>query len=166
MGAGSTFASYDLFKRSSHRSLSRSLLLGRHLGVLSAFRPCGRDLVEFFNSTGRAFYIQVWCQCGCRMLADLFPTSRFWGQLHCWPTICPELLDWLHTDEVCRLGSGTLDSLLSPNPILVATPTSAMLGLLILRSQAHSVVGSWFSWPEPSNGHYRSEERRVGKECR
>src|ERR1017187_7543300 len=36
MGAGSTFASYDLFKRSSHRSLSRSMLLGRPLGVLSA----------------------------------------------------------------------------------------------------------------------------------
>jgi len=25
----------------------------------SAFRPCGRDLVEFFNSTGWAFYVQV-----------------------------------------------------------------------------------------------------------
>jgi len=27
--------------------------------VLSAFRPCGHDLVEFFNSTGWAFYVQV-----------------------------------------------------------------------------------------------------------
>ena len=26
---------------------------------LSAFRPCGRDLVEFFNSTGWALYGQV-----------------------------------------------------------------------------------------------------------
>ena len=26
-----------------------------HPDVLSAFRPCGRDLVEFFNSTGWAF---------------------------------------------------------------------------------------------------------------
>jgi hypothetical protein len=26
---------------------------------LSAFRPCGRDVVEFFNSTGWAFYGQV-----------------------------------------------------------------------------------------------------------
>jgi hypothetical protein len=25
----------------------------------SAFRPCGRDLVEFFNSTGWAFLVQV-----------------------------------------------------------------------------------------------------------
>ena len=25
----------------------------------SAFRPSGRDLVEFFNSTGSAFYFQV-----------------------------------------------------------------------------------------------------------
>jgi hypothetical protein len=24
----------------------------------SAFRPCGRDLVAFFNSTGWAFYVQ------------------------------------------------------------------------------------------------------------
>jgi hypothetical protein len=27
--------------------------------VLSAFRPCGRDLVEFFNSTGWALYGQA-----------------------------------------------------------------------------------------------------------
>jgi hypothetical protein len=27
--------------------------------VWSAFRPCGRDQVEFFNSTGWALYIQV-----------------------------------------------------------------------------------------------------------
>jgi hypothetical protein len=38
----------------------------------SAFRPFGRDLVEFFNSKGWAFYIQVAVQCGCRMLADLW----------------------------------------------------------------------------------------------
>jgi hypothetical protein len=42
------------------------------LDVLSAFRLCDRYLVEFFNGTGRAFYIKWWCQCGCRMLAD-FP---------------------------------------------------------------------------------------------
>jgi heme exporter protein D len=29
------------------------------LDVLSPFRPCGRDLVEFFNSTGWAFYVQA-----------------------------------------------------------------------------------------------------------
>ena len=29
-----------------------------HFDGLSAFRPCGRDLVEFFNSTGWAFYVQ------------------------------------------------------------------------------------------------------------
>jgi hypothetical protein len=29
------------------------------LGVLSALRRCGRDLVEFFNSKGWAFYVQV-----------------------------------------------------------------------------------------------------------
>ena len=29
------------------------------MDVLSAFRPCGRDLVEFFNSTGWAFFVQV-----------------------------------------------------------------------------------------------------------
>ena len=31
----------------------------RHLDEKSAFRSCGRDLVEFFNSTGWAFYVQV-----------------------------------------------------------------------------------------------------------
>ena len=30
-----------------------------HFDGLSAFRPCGRDLAEFFNSTGWAFYGQV-----------------------------------------------------------------------------------------------------------
>ena len=39
-----------------------------HLDEKSPFRPCGRDLVQFFNSTGWAFYVQWWCQCGCRML--------------------------------------------------------------------------------------------------
>ena len=32
---------------------------GSHLDEKSAFRPCGRDLVEFFNSTGWAFYGQM-----------------------------------------------------------------------------------------------------------
>ena len=27
--------------------------------VLSPFRPCGSDLVEFFNSTGWAFYVKL-----------------------------------------------------------------------------------------------------------
>ena len=38
-----------------------SALSGRlnHLGEKSAFRPCGRDPVEFFNSTGWACYVQV-----------------------------------------------------------------------------------------------------------
>ena len=31
---------------------------GSHLDGLSPFRPCGRDRVEFFKSTGWAFYIQ------------------------------------------------------------------------------------------------------------
>ena len=37
-----------------------SVLWGRlnHLDEKSAFRPCGRDLVEFFSSTGWAFYVQ------------------------------------------------------------------------------------------------------------
>ena len=30
-----------------------------HMVVWSPFRPCGRDLVEFFNSTGWAFLVQV-----------------------------------------------------------------------------------------------------------
>ena len=30
-----------------------------HLSEKSAFRPCGRDIMEFFNSTGWAFYVQV-----------------------------------------------------------------------------------------------------------
>jgi len=38
---------------------ARSLLRGSHLDVLSPFRPYGRDLVEFFNSTGWAFFVQV-----------------------------------------------------------------------------------------------------------
>jgi hypothetical protein len=29
------------------------------MDVLSPFRPCGRDMVEFSNSTGWAFYIQM-----------------------------------------------------------------------------------------------------------
>ena len=40
---------------------------GVKLDVLSAFRPCGRDLVEFFNSTDWAFYVKWRCHCGCRM---------------------------------------------------------------------------------------------------
>ena len=30
-----------------------------HFDVLSAFHPCGRDLVKFFNSTDRTFYVKV-----------------------------------------------------------------------------------------------------------
>ena len=30
-----------------------------HMDEKSAFRPCGCDLVEFFNSTGWAFLVQV-----------------------------------------------------------------------------------------------------------
>ena len=33
--------------------------LSAHFDDKSAFRPCGRDLVEFFNSTGWAFLVQV-----------------------------------------------------------------------------------------------------------
>jgi hypothetical protein len=32
--------------------------LGREVGM-SAFRPCGRDLVEFFNCTGWAFLVNL-----------------------------------------------------------------------------------------------------------
>jgi len=39
---------------------------------LSPFRPCGRDLVEFFNSTGWAFYVQVTVPV---RLPDAGPTS-------------------------------------------------------------------------------------------
>jgi hypothetical protein len=29
------------------------------MSVLSAFRPCGRDLLEFFNNTGWAFPVNL-----------------------------------------------------------------------------------------------------------
>ena len=38
------------------QSPSERLVRESHLDVLSAFRPCGRDLVEFFNSTGWALH--------------------------------------------------------------------------------------------------------------
>ena len=38
---------------------ARSLLRASHLDEKSAFRPCGRELVEFFKSTGWAFYGHV-----------------------------------------------------------------------------------------------------------
>ena len=34
---------------------------------LSAFRPYGRDLVEFFNSTGRALELSRWRDGRCRV---------------------------------------------------------------------------------------------------
>ncbi len=46
----------------------------------SAFRPCGRDLVEFFQDPGWRFTSKWRCQCGCRMRADfpfLIRGSRF-----------------------------------------------------------------------------------------
>jgi hypothetical protein len=39
--------------------LSRSPVRRSHLDVLSPFRPCGSELVEFFNSTGWALHGQV-----------------------------------------------------------------------------------------------------------
>jgi hypothetical protein len=58
---GDQSPSERLCLRPDSRSLTRarSLVRGRHFDVLSAFRPCGRDLVEFFNSTGWPFYVQV-----------------------------------------------------------------------------------------------------------
>jgi len=38
----------------------------------SPFRPCGRDLVEFFNNTGWAFYVKL----ACRGVTGCWPTSR------------------------------------------------------------------------------------------
>jgi hypothetical protein len=38
----------------------------------SPFRPCGRDLVEFFNSTGKPFYVKL----ACRAVTERSPTSR------------------------------------------------------------------------------------------
>ena len=38
---------------------------------LSAFRPCGRDLVEFFNSTGWALHGQM------TVIRKHWPTSRY-----------------------------------------------------------------------------------------
>ena len=36
--------------------VSPTVSTASHMSEKSAFRPCGRDLVEFFNSTGWAFY--------------------------------------------------------------------------------------------------------------
>jgi heme exporter protein D len=41
-----------------------------HMSELSAFRPCGCDLVEFFNSAGWAFFVQVAVPMRLLMLAD------------------------------------------------------------------------------------------------
>jgi len=58
---GDQSPSERLYFYPDRRSLARarSLVRGRHLDVLSAFRPCGRDLVEFFNNAGWAFFVQV-----------------------------------------------------------------------------------------------------------
>src|ERR1019366_8165212 len=48
-----------LYPDSGSLTRARNLSRGSHLDVLSAFRPCGRDLAEFFNSTGWASYGQV-----------------------------------------------------------------------------------------------------------
>jgi hypothetical protein len=46
-----------LYPDSGSLTRARNLGRGSHLDVLSSFRPCGRDLVEFFNSTGWAFFV-------------------------------------------------------------------------------------------------------------
>jgi hypothetical protein len=42
-----------------NRHPDRSVSLICQMGEKSAFRPCGRDLVEFFNSTVWAFMVNV-----------------------------------------------------------------------------------------------------------
>ena len=51
-----------LYPDSGALTRARNLVRGSHLDVLSAFRPCDRDLVEFFNSTDRAFYVKLACR--------------------------------------------------------------------------------------------------------
>ena len=54
----------------------------RPMSLLSAFRPCGRDPVEFFNSTGWAFYGQVAVHGSRNTQKDLhWPTYRDLAQL-------------------------------------------------------------------------------------
>src|SRR5271166_1321542 len=55
---------------------ARSLLRGSHLDVLSAFRPCGRNMVEFFNSTGWAFSVKLIGDEGKRCAAYRWPFAR------------------------------------------------------------------------------------------
>src|SRR5664279_3989641 len=45
-----------LYPDSSSLTRARNLVRGSHLDMSSAFRRCGRDLVEFFNNPGWALY--------------------------------------------------------------------------------------------------------------
>ena len=44
---------------SSARACSQSCRADNHLDEKSAFRPCGRDVVEFFTSTVRVFSVKL-----------------------------------------------------------------------------------------------------------
>jgi hypothetical protein len=46
-----------VFSDCSQRIVSHSEVI--QFDGFSTFRPCGRDLVEFFNSSGRAISVQV-----------------------------------------------------------------------------------------------------------
>jgi hypothetical protein len=53
-----------------NRYPDRSVSVICQMGEKSPLRPCGRDVVEFFNTTVWAFSSKWRCQCGCRMLGD------------------------------------------------------------------------------------------------
>jgi hypothetical protein len=47
-----------------------------HLDALSAFRPCGRDVVEFFNNTGWAFLVNLTAPCPTNGMVRRLDPSR------------------------------------------------------------------------------------------
>ena len=63
--------------REQHSSSETAQRLRLHLAGLSAFRPCGRDLVELSNSTVWAFYVQVAAPVRLPDAGRLIPTCRF-----------------------------------------------------------------------------------------
>jgi len=58
-----------------------------HMSEKSAFRRCGRDLVEFFNNTGWAF-TGKWPCLGAGTPRKIY-TCRLWGVISHMPVSCP-----------------------------------------------------------------------------
>src|ERR1035441_9180537 len=117
----------------------------------SAFRRCGRDLVEFFNDTGWAFYVKLACRAvtASRLRGSNLPHAGFWPT-SCWHTANPQSLVGFPEVFFSRRQTVNLcEVLLSP------TDTK-------LRIARHSLAASnlYADLPIPSSGGVRSAERR------